>query len=68
MAKDREKIEDKANEPVANCDQYICKLIFFLIHIKYFSLKHLDIKEKNRIFAASFKITLKGKQYGCSYK
>ena len=21
MAKDREKIEDKANEPVANCDQ-----------------------------------------------
>ncbi|WP_153119126.1 hypothetical protein [Segatella copri] len=41
---------------------------FFLIHIKYFSLKHLDIKEKNRIFAASFKITLKGKQYGCSYK
>ena len=58
--------QDKS-KPVANCDQYICKL-FFLIHIKYFSLKHLDIKEKNRIFAASFKITLKGKQYGCSYK
>lgn len=46
----------------------VAYFLFLLSLFKYFSLKHLDIKEKSRIFAVALKITLKGKQYECSYK
>ena len=41
---------------------------FFIIIIPTFFPKTLEVTRKSRIFAAEFKITLKVKQYGCSYK
>ena len=44
------------------------KTYYLLPLFKYFFPKTLEVTRKSRIFAASFKITLKVKQYGCSYK
>ena len=40
----------------------------FFIPLSTFFPKTLEVTRKSRIFAAALKITLKVKQYGCSYK